>query len=80
LDSAELLSKLDLIILLSASSLGSGIYNHVPLSSISPQGANTGIVLTRRSTTIFGSDSADYGPKLRSCPERTPLEMGRYEG
>jgi len=58
-----LFPKLDLIALLVDSYFESGIYNHVLLSSISPRAANTDLVLPRSNSTIFGGDSADYGPK-----------------
>jgi len=52
--SGELLSKLDLIILLSASSLGSGIYNHVLVCSVPPRRVNTNLILSTRDTLFPG--------------------------
>jgi len=59
----ELRSKLDLITLLFNSSLGSGIYNHVFLSSTSPRTVNGDLVLPARDTAIFETDSIDYSLK-----------------
>jgi hypothetical protein len=59
----ELLFKLDLIAILFDSSLGSGIYSHVFLPSISPQGVNSDLIFPTKNTAIFEADSADYGPK-----------------
>ena len=78
--SAELLSKSGLIIRLSASSFRSGIYHHAMFCSIPPRRENTDLILPRRNTTIFGSDSVDYGSKFSRCPARTPQEMGKSEG
>jgi hypothetical protein len=63
--SVELLSKLDLNILLSNSYFESGIYNHIILSSIYARGANTDLILPTRDTPIFGTISADDAPKSR---------------
>jgi len=69
--------KFDPIILFSDSSLGSGIYNHVLPSSIAQGGGNSDLILPARDTPIFGTDSADYGPKLERYPTEFP---GRWAG
>jgi hypothetical protein len=58
-----LLFKLNLITLLSDSSLRSGIYNHVSLSSIPSREVSRGLILPSRKTGIFKGDSVDYGTK-----------------
>ncbi len=60
--------------------LGSGIYNQGSLFLQSPEEAPSDLILPRRNTTIFGSDSVDYGLKFSRCPARTPQEMGKSEG
>ena len=77
LDSAELLSKSDLIILLSASSLESGIYNHVLACSIPPRRVNTDPILSIRDAPIFGADFTHYVPKSRCWSWRTLLSNGQ---
>jgi hypothetical protein len=51
------------------SSFGSGIYNHVFLSSISPRGVNSDLILPTRNTAHFRVDSVDYGPESIWKPE-----------
>ena len=80
LGSAELLSKFDLIILLSASSLGSGIYNHVLVCSIPPRRVNPDPILSTKDTPIFGADSGHYVPKSRCWPWRNLLGKGQIWG
>jgi hypothetical protein len=72
--------KLDPVILVRASVLGSGISSHVLLRSISLIGVNRDLITPARDTAFFEGESVDYGPKLRCCPERTFVEMGRSEG
>ena len=78
--SAGLLSKLGLIGPLSDSSYGSDVYDHVFLPSFSLIGVNRDLITPARDAAFFEGESVDYGPKLRCCPERTFVEMGRSEG
>ena len=77
LGSAELFSKFDLIILLAASSLGSGIYNHVLACSIHRRRVNTDLIPPARDTAFFESDSVDYCPKSRCWSGWNVLRNGQ---
>ncbi len=63
--SVGLLSKLDLIGLLSDFSCGSDVCDHFFLSSISLLGVNRDLIPPARDTAFFKGDSVDYGPKSR---------------
>ena len=75
--SGELLSKPGLIILLSDSSLGSVVYNHVLVFSIPPRRVNTNLILPTIDNPIFGTDAADYGPKWRCWSWWSLLRNGK---
>ena len=55
-------------------------YDQSALCLMHPCEVSNGSILSQKNTAIFNARSADYGPKLRCCPERTFVEMGRSEG
>jgi len=74
-----LFSKSDLIAFLADFSLGSGVYNHAFLSSISPRGVNGELILPTKNPCIFWDGSLDYGSESMGGFQGKPLEDDQLE-